>query len=381
MIEIKNPYSRKRFTYREKFNKKFTDFFVPYIKKLPLKEDWNDKPKYVPEFLHMARQSIEGWEKYVWPTSKPNDVEIDLLSIYVSEYIPIENIDKLNKGLKKLLKKYPDRYGYGQIKLVDEFCNEVKQSIHGGRWSNFGYLDLSSDKKMSQFVKTIQVQGTHVSSSSVIIQFIITPSDKFLEEYKRLVETNVTDGNVYTPTIKNFFKFWGGFQLPSSTVKEQMLEDLKLEIKWRTLKEISRYFELYFTNNKLVPPSIEVYKIEQSSCKFKRGENERRNEFWDSIGMSDYLFHEISKDGYWELFTKDRDYLIDSSIKISCNLMINRKPMFHSLNFQIVYFIQDYAEVLFPILVMREYVLDLSKKIAIRQKNTFSSIKKEKPKL
>jgi hypothetical protein len=35
---------------------------------------------------------------------------------------------------------------------------------------------------------------------------------------------------------------------------------------------------------------------------------------------------------------------------------------------------------LLPILIMRNYVIDLSKQIAIRQKDTFISIKKEKPK-
>src|SRR5699024_7605037 len=92
MIKIKNPYSRKRLTYREKFNKKFTDVVVLHIKKLTLQEDCNYKHKCILMFLQLARQSIESWERYIWPTSKPNDVEIDLLSIYISEYIPIENI-------------------------------------------------------------------------------------------------------------------------------------------------------------------------------------------------------------------------------------------------------------------------------------------------
>src|SRR5699024_350020 len=155
--------------------------------------------------------------------------------------------------------------------------------------------------------------------------------------------------------------------------------DLMLEIKWRALKEINRYFDLYFSDNKLVPPSMEVYKIEQSSCIFKREESEKRNQFWDSIGMGDNLFHEISKDGYWELFSQNRNHLIDSSIKISCNSQVDRRPMFHSLDFQIVYYVQEYAKLLFPILVMREYVSDISKRIAFHQQNTFSSIKEKNP--
>lgn len=380
MIKIKNPYSRKRFTFKERFYKKITDLTVPYIKKIPLQEDRSVKQKYIPEVLHSARQVIEGWERYAWSTKKPDDIKVDFLSLYVAEYIPIENVDILNKGLKKLYKKYPARFGYGQNAQIDEFCNEVKQCIHGGRWSNFGFLDFSKEENLSDLIKQVHVHGTHVSSSSIIVQFIITPSDSFINKYKEVVDTDVKDGNVFTPSFKTFFKFWGSSGIPGSSVKEQMLEDLRLELKWRTMKEVSKYFDLYFTNNKLTPPSIEVYKLKQLSCKFKEEEHEKRNKFWESIGMHFFHYHDISKDGYWQLFSNERNHLKDSSLKITCNSEIKREPMFHTLDFQIVYLVEEFAKDLLPVLVMREYALDLSKKIALQQKDTFSSIKKEKPK-
>lgn len=137
---------------------------------------------------------------------------------------------------------------------------------------------------------------------------------------------------------------------------------------------------MYFTSNKLVPPSIEVYKVKQTSCKFKYEENEERNQFWESIGMDDFHFHEISKDGIWQLFSSERNHHLDSSVKITCNSEIPREAMFHSLDFQMVYYVQELSMNLLPILVMRNYVIDLSKQISIRQKDSFNSIKKEKPK-
>src|SRR5699024_2559381 len=48
---------------------------------------------------------------------------------------------------------------------------------------------------------------------------------------------------------------------------------------------------------------------------------------------------------------------------------------------ELLYFYLNQLHILLlPILVIREYVVDLSKNIAARQKNTFSSIKKEKQK-
>lgn len=380
MIEIKNPYSRNRLSLKEKFNKKFTDFIVPHIKRIPLDENWRTKSKYVPKVLESARISVEGWERDKISTSEiPKDIDLDLLSVYVAEYIPIENVDKLNKGLKKLVKNYPFRFQYGQAEQVDEFCNEVKKSIHGGRWSNFGFIDMTKEEKVSNYVKDIHIHGTHLSSSSIILQFVITPSDKFTNEYKKLIVSDIKEGHSFDLRFKNFLNFWGGKSLSYDIVKNQMLEDLIIELKWRTMKEISKFFPLYFTKNKLIPPSIEVYKLNETSCVFKNVENEKRSSFWNSIGM-DTLFSDISKDGYWQLFTEGREpSLIDSSLKVTCNSAIKRELGFHSLNVQIVYMLEEFAELLLPIMVMREYAIDTSKKIAIQQNNTFSSIKREKP--
>lgn len=51
----------------------------------------------------------------------PHDIDLDLVSLYVAEYIPIENVDKLNKGLKKLVRDYPYPYQHGQGELVEQF--------------------------------------------------------------------------------------------------------------------------------------------------------------------------------------------------------------------------------------------------------------------
>src|SRR5688572_25654746 len=112
MIEIKNPHSRKRLNIKDKFNKKFTEFIVPYLKKIPLDENWKTKSKFVPKVLESARISVKGWERNNWTTGIPEGVELDLLALYVAEFIPIENVDKLNKGLKKLISKYPEKFAH-----------------------------------------------------------------------------------------------------------------------------------------------------------------------------------------------------------------------------------------------------------------------------
>ncbi|EQM25336.1 MULTISPECIES: hypothetical protein [Bacillus] len=382
MLAIKNPHSKKRLSNREKFNKRFTDFLVPYIKKIPLEDDWSVKTKYIPKVLKLARKGIDVWERDKWTNEMPRDVELDFLSLYVAEYIPTEHVDKLNRGLKKLIQKFPPKHQFEQLQhleWLDEFCNGVKQSIHGGRWSNFGIIDIGKEPKLSKFVKQIHVYASHVTSSSVILQFVITPSDNFVREYKSIAVSDIKEGSVFEPSFKNFSKFWKTGGLAYSIIKNQMLEDLIIELKWRTMSEINKYFDLYFTNNKLIPPSIEVYKLKQLSCTFKPEDNGKFNEFWRSVGMDN--LYDISKDGFWQLFSEGRDpYFIDCSLKVTCNTEIDRESMFHSLEFQIVYLLQEFAQSLLPILAMREYALDVSKKMAIQQNETFLSIKKVKPK-
>lgn len=376
MIEIKNPYSKKRFTIKEKTQKKFTKIVIPWIRKIPLNdnEDWNAKRKFIPQSLNRVRNDLEYRPKVFSKNDIPIEVQMDLLSMRVAEYIPVENLDMLNKGLKKIFKEFEPRMNTNDLTNIDKFCNEVKQSIHGGSWRRFGILEIDQNNELSNFVKVISVSGTQISSSSVMIEFVIDPSDNFQKEYKQLIEGNVKEEPILTPKLKQFFSFWGSKTSSNTIVKEQMVEDLLLELKWRTLREIGKYFDMYFYKNKLIPPSIEIYKIKHKSCKYKHDENEDRNEFWDSIGMGGFHFHEISKDGYWQLFANESEYLIDSSIKLACNEEISKIDNFNSLEFQVVYFVGELAINLFPILVMRNYTIALSKKIAEQQKNTFKSI-------
>ncbi|MDZ5712793.1 hypothetical protein [Jeotgalibacillus haloalkalitolerans] len=375
MIEIKNPYSRKRFSLKEKAQKKFTRLVVPWIRKIPLNDDYNAKRRFVPQSINRLRIDIEYKGGSLWTNNIPSGVEVNLVSMYVAEYIPIENIDKLNKGLKKIFKNFaPKRFNTNDISRIDDFCRKVKESIHGTRWSRFGFLEIDKEHELSKFVKRISVNGSQISSSSIIIEFIIEPSDNFHKEYKELIEKNVEEETVLTPKFKYFFSSWGSTTPSNIIAKEQMVEDFLLELKWRTLKEISKYFDMYFTINKLIPPSIEVYKINQNSCELKS----TKNEFWESIGMRNNYLHEISKDGYWQLFVNDRD-TIDSSIKFACNNEVPKDDMFHSLDFQLEYRIKELALHLFPIMVMRDFTLSLSKKIAKQQEKTFKSIKKENP--
>src|SRR5690242_10481539 len=130
MIKIKNPYTKKRFSLKEKSQKKFSEMVIPWIKKIPLNEDWDAKRRFIPQSLNRIRIDLEHKHRSLWKNNVPEDTGVSLLSMYVAEYIPIEYIDNLNKGLKKIFREFnPTGFNTNNPSNIDKFCSEVKQSI------------------------------------------------------------------------------------------------------------------------------------------------------------------------------------------------------------------------------------------------------------
>lgn len=380
-MKINNPYSQNRYTFKERMERKFTELVIPLIRYIPMSDKihFDSKPKYIPGSIFRIRRHMKYRENHkIWDNSKPSYMDIDLLSVYVSEYIPIENIDNLEKGLLKIFKEHkPVSYAYNDPSQIKTFCNEVRQSIYGGRWSTFGHIAIDKDSELYNYVKHIEIHATQISSSSIILGFNISPSEPYLNIYKSEMRRNIEEETTLHPSVKKFFTFWGSRTIPGDAAKEKKIEDLLLELKWRTLKEMGKYLEMYFISNKIIFPSIEVYKIQQDFSEIKLKKNE--SQFLSSIGLRESYYHDKSKDGYWDIYGGDTTDKIDSSVKITCNSHLPGEPYYSTHDFQIEDSVREFADNLLPILVMRNYTMNLSENIAIQQKEIFSSIKKSKP--
>lgn len=84
MIEIKNPYSRKRFSLKEKAQKRFTRLVVPWIRMIPLNDDYDAKRIFVPQSLNRVRIDLEYRRRKLWANDIPKGVEVNLISMYVA---------------------------------------------------------------------------------------------------------------------------------------------------------------------------------------------------------------------------------------------------------------------------------------------------------
>ena len=379
LIKIKNPFSISRYSKIERLERKFSRLVIPIIKKLPVDYQINKKPWYLPKAIYVIGQTSDYKEKFSdkeWVNAKPSHLDLNLISISTSDYIPIEDIDKLEKGLHKLFKIYKPKLFDHDSSRIKDFCNEVSQNIHGGSWSLFGTISIGSNSKLSKFVESIEISATHLSSSSIILGFNIRPSEKFIYNYKNIMEKNIGDETTLKPRFKNFFTFWNNKTIPGESAKARMIEDLMLELKWQTLKEISKHINIHFTDNRIVTPSIEVYKISRDYCSSRRVLHDET--FLRSIGLKDSYEHEMSVDGYWEIYGLNTR-TIDSSIKVTCNSRLPQELGYGELNFQIYYMMKDFSNILLPVLIMRNYTISLSKNIAKQQKETFAWIRSSKP--
>lgn len=380
---MKNPYSKRRKTRKEKLNLKITKIITPYIKKISPVIIEKKHTKFIPESLYIAKETIErSWEREkIWKNKKPEDIQLTLERVYIADYMPIENVDVFNKGLKRLFSKKRAPFQHGNEERVDDFCKSVKSSLYGGSWSNFGYIKFKNEE-ISKVIDTINISATHVGSSSIILQFIISPAKVFLKEFEYLLSKEVEDENCFDFQMKNFFKFWNTRNRPSDSVKYEMVEDYLLELKWIAMQEINKYFHTTFHQLKLGIPSIEVYETNRRFCELESARKNEKNLFWNSVGM-DFYKNDCSKDGYWDVFNEmGPSSKIDNALKLvyNSNIKMKARKKLGSIEGYVSVIMMDFSTKLFPMLIAREYSLSVSKSVAVHRENIYKFLKKNQPK-
>lgn len=354
-MKTKNPYSKGRYTAKEKLQRKVSNLLIPLINKLPKMNENSD--------LERLRSSL-NYKFYRNRTVKPPEgVHLDLLSINISELIPIENVLLLRKGLKKLFTKHkPKRIQtFNDSKSIDTFCDITSMNLNAGTWYRLGVVEFSDDSALGDFVNYISIYGVHISSSLLMMHFEIVPSSSYQERLQHIIDKEVGGEIIYVPKLKKPFKRYVINSKTPDGLKSKMIEDLLLELKWRTLDYINNFFPLYFHSNSVIAPSIEVYKIDEVSSSLGiYPEGKKENNFFDAFGISKDVvdFYEISKDGVWRLyFEEDRSKLEKDSLKILCNSFYEIDTnLSNSLESQIQIKVRDKSSVLLPILTIRKYL-------------------------
>lgn len=379
-IKVKNPFSNKRFDRNERLKRKVSSIIILFIDNLNWEIEDLGKLKLIPQSVKRFSRTYNYRKKVSYKrmdNSKPNNIEVDLISITISEYVPIENIDDLERSLNKLLKKFkPKYYIYNDKDAIKNFCNNVSQEIHGKSWSNLGFFEINSSHSLSKLVKNVEITAAHFSTTSIMVNFVVKPSDEFLKKMKQIMNKNIVEEIIITSKIKSIFTSWGHKMRPGDIVKRRMIEDLIIELKYQTMQVFNKDKFLFFTENNLLPPSTETYKIKQDFCILEQSAYERR--FLNSIGLQNYYEKDSSKDGFWEINSENNEEKLNSSIKFTCNININFDRTYGNLENYIDTHTSEITRTILPILVIRDFTNNLSKNLGIQQKEMFISMKKSK---
>ncbi|WP_336761486.1 hypothetical protein [Paenibacillus sp. USHLN196] len=355
-MKLTNPWSKRRLSRREKLGR----FLAQQISRIEIKEQ--DRNNLLSCFYWSKKGSILNKGE----VSIPKGTEVDLLSIAAAEIVPVEKLVDLKNGLKKLIHQYRPELNINNLDYIDEFCDNVASNIHGNRWSNLGYIKFRGDTEIGSFIDRVNIQATQVTSSIVVVNFLINPSSKYLSNLTDLIQNNVKGELIFKPKIKGFFKYWNSSTLPPEIVKRRMLEDQILELKWKLFNTISDYIPAFFYKNNIVAPSLLLYRIKQKS------DIPEKNYFWPSVGLKNGRNYSLSEDKMWYLHEEYFDGL-DDSLNILYNASDDEHFEKQNVDF-IIHKADDFVRSILPMLTVKRYTLFISEKIALFRVSSYNSM-------
>lgn len=395
-MKFENPYSKNRFNKIERFDRRMTAVLKPLLNKYMKNKNFRDmdikqKPFYIPNSFHNVAYFMKGEEEYtnkklsdkenyfIETNSKPNDVELKINCIFISECIIIENLDEFKKGIKKAIENLMNKsflFSSYDSEHVDDFCTYVEENLNGGRWSNFGYIKVSEEHELYNIAETLQVYATHLSSSFIILGINVTPSEKFLTKFNEVVEKNYEEDDVIKIRLKTFFSHWQHMKYSNTSKKSRIVEDMKLELKWIILKYFNKHFNLFLTSQNINAPSLETYLITLDKCTIKSSYGE--GNFFRALKFNNHWERDISNDGFWEIYHYADSDSVDSSLKVTCNTRLKHHDMFQGLESEVTYRVNEYAKLILPIMIMNVYLKHLSQRLALERKKSLIFLNKNR---
>ena len=359
-MKITNPYSKNRFSRIDKFQR----YLTRKLSHLKLKERSGH------DFLSSIYLATSGTELSDYNVSIPDDSHVELLTINVAELISVEELANMKDGIKKLMSLYPPSFNTNDPNRIDDFYEKIANDIHGRRWSQLGNIKFEENTDIGNYVYHIEFQASQVTSSIIVLLFQIRPAQLFLTNIDNIINSNIKQERILRPKLKRIFKFWGIETEFPETIKNRLLEDHILELKWRLFSLIRKYLPTFFHENRVVSPSVLLYKVKQGSSSLEG----KDNLFWESIGLpQSYLNSSTYACDTW-LLRADLDDGLDDSIIMTCDSEIELDSGYSSIDSEIIYKGDNFIREVLPVLAVRKYTRFMSKQIATFRISTFKSI-------
>lgn len=304
-MKIKNKYSKKRYSFKEKLQIKFSKIIIDSCIRFPKSS--------------LSKYLLYKSESYKVDINE-NDY-IDFVSMFVIDIVQKEDFYKAQKGFRRMLNNYKpySSFNFNDSNRADNFFANKIEDYGGKSWHNLGCIEFEKGSFIRKYVSIVEITALTFSPSLVCFSFNIHPTKLLKEEFNNILNEDTKERKLLIwpnlRTLKSIIrvKHWGYSSRSVEQEKEEAIRDLMLEIKYNVLKRVSKYLPIYIFKENTVVPSLEVYKTN-----IYHNRKEYIN-LWRTLGISTY-YSDLSRNGELGLFYKDKSDDVDCEFKLLGNV-------------------------------------------------------------
>lgn len=224
--------------------------------------------------------------------SIPQEHFLDLRQLVVSDLIHREDLEKLQKGIHWLLKKY--RAGNRFLALPTDSLKDISEKIDQMDSTRLSWYEscrcgvfVFGGESLGERIDYFTVQVRNINSSYLSIEFRLFFTETEKQRLKEIINADYHDRCGYA--AKTLYSPQNGGAVEAYTVVHYSNEGLKADkiyehiscIEWEFFQKLSSFFPFVLHGMGEMPPRIEVYFTDIDY-------HDNNRFFWDSVGISDY---------------------------------------------------------------------------------------------
>ena len=316
----------------------------------------------------------------------PDGHWLKLEQIVMSDLIYREEIGKLQKGVRKLLKQHRagDRFFALPIEGLQQICDRIDQMDSSLlSWYDSckcGVFDFRGEQLESS-IDYFSVQIKNINSSYLSLEFRIFLTKGKMKELERIINEDYHDPRGYAQKTLTSPKNGGAFSTYTiihyndEFMKADRISDWLSCIEWDFYNSLKKYFPFVLHNQGLIPPRIEVFYTDIDY-------HEDNRFFWNSLGISDYqgqFIDESQKVFFDHAKTKDDEWPCPRLMYIINDDGIEAGKL-ESVKDEVYYHIEEYACEYFRFFFLSILSHDTGKKI-VKYKHRLDKIKLKRNRL
>lgn len=225
--------------------------------------------------------------------SIPSGHYLKLDYIVTAELVYREDIIKLQKGLRSLLKERRSLRPIlgGPIDSIDGICQKINQmdSVLERYYNTVqcGIFDFSKTGKKS-IIEYFSVDVKNINSSYLSVEFVLFLSKEESQSLNMIIDNDYKDKKGYAqPYIscgnskKRIVKKYLVTNYNEDALKADKIYEHISCLEWEFYNEISQYFPFVLFRRNIRAPRIEVFSTDIDY-------HERHTSFWSSVGITDF---------------------------------------------------------------------------------------------